>query len=67
MTNQPGMAPAHPVVITDVDIPFWRLVGIFVKWTLAAIPATILLMIIFSVIAAVIGMMFGGLGMMIPR
>ena len=55
MSIQPPYGPPQHIVITDIHIPFWRLVGIFVKWALAAIPATIVLMIIFMVVAVVIG------------
>ena len=56
-TQSPYATPQH-IVITDIHIPFWRLVGIFVKWALAAIPATIVLMIIGMVVAMVIGGLF---------
>jgi len=58
MSIQQPYGPPQHIVITDIHIPFWRLVGIFVKWALAAIPATIVLMIIFMVVAAVIGGLF---------
>ena len=57
MSVQPPTAP-HRVAIADVDIPFWRMVAIIIKWTFAAIPAMIILSIIFGIIGAVIG---GGL------
>jgi len=46
------------VTITDIDIPFGRIVGIILKWTLASIPAMI---IIYAVIFFVIAI-FGGVG-----
>ena len=66
MTSQPPYAPTGHTVITDIDIPFWRLVVIFIKWALAAIPATIVVMIIVMIVAAVFGGIFG-LGMMMQR
>jgi hypothetical protein len=45
--------------VTDIDIPFWRLVAIFVKWALAAIPATIILIVIWMIVAAVFSTIFG--------
>jgi hypothetical protein len=57
MSVQPPVAP-HRVAIADVDIPFWRMVAIIIKWTFAAIPAMIILSIIFGIIGAIIG---GGL------
>ena len=58
MSIQQPYGPPQHIIITDIHIPFWRLVGIFVKWALAAIPATIVLMIIFMIVAAVIGGLF---------
>jgi hypothetical protein len=54
---QPPAAP-HRVAIADIQIPFWRMVAIMIKWTLAAIPAVIIVSIIFGIIGAVVG---GGL------
>jgi UPF0716 family protein affecting phage T7 exclusion len=48
------------VTVTDIRIPFWRLVAFFVKATLAAIPATIFLMIIFAILGAVFAYVLGG-------
>ena len=57
MSVQPPVAP-HRVAIADIQIPFWRMVAIIIKWTLASIPAVIIISIIFGIIAAVVG---GGL------
>ena len=57
MSMQPPAAP-HRVAIADIQIPFWRMVAIIIKWTFAAIPAVIIISIIFGIIGAVIG---GGL------
>jgi len=54
MSVQPPAAP-HRVSIADVEIPFWRMVAIIIKWTFAAIPAMIILSIIFAIIGAIIG------------
>ncbi len=54
MSVQPPVAP-HRVAIADMDIPFWRMVAIMIKWSLAAIPAVIVISIIFSIIGAVLG------------
>ena len=35
--------------ISDIDIPFWRVVFIMVKWAIASIPAIIILMILFAI------------------
>jgi hypothetical protein len=57
MSMQPPAAP-HRVAIADIQIPFWRMVAIIIKWTFAAIPAVIIVSIIFGIIGALIG---GGL------
>ena len=54
MSVQPPTAP-HRVAIADVDIPFWRMVAIMIKWTFAAIPAVIIVSIIFGIIGAILG------------
>jgi len=54
MSMQPPAAP-HRVAIADIQIPFWRMVAIMIKWTLAAIPAVIIVSIIFGILGAIIG------------
>ncbi len=54
-------------VITDIRIPFWRLVLIFVKWAIAAIPAAIILVVLYAVIFAAIIAVIGMLGVSIPN
>lgn len=39
-------SPSH-VVVTDFDIPFWSLIQFLVKLALAAIPAGLILIVIF--------------------
>ena len=58
------MEPETRVTITDVDIPFVRLVVIFIKWGLAAIPAAIIISVILTIIMTVIAGAFGGMGIM---
>jgi hypothetical protein len=57
--TQPAFAPVERVTITDIDIPFGRLVAIFIKWALAAIPATIILTLILMVVMGILGTIFG--------
>lgn len=64
MNYQPSSIPPAgqtPTVITDIDIPFGRLVMILVKFALAAIPAYLMLLAIFLVIFLIFGTVFGGL------
>ena len=38
------------VIVTDVRMPFWSMVVFMVKWSLASIPALIILTIFFGII-----------------
>lgn len=67
MADNPYQQPQQPtarrhhddnrVVLSDVDIPFGRMVLIILKWMLASIPAMIILWIFMAIIA----MIFGGM------
>ena len=46
MTN----GAANLVTIRDIDVPFWRIVMIMIKWSIAAIPATIILVAIWVLV-----------------
>jgi hypothetical protein len=46
--------PATRLIVTDVDIPFGRLVGILTRIALAAIPATLIVMLVVGLVWAVI-------------
>ena len=52
MTNSSNI-----VTIRDIDVPFWRVVLILIKWSLASIPA----MIIFAILVTAISTLAGGL------
>jgi len=45
-TNPGAPCGSDTITISDVNIPFWRIVSIMVKWSLASIPAFIILAII---------------------
>jgi len=49
-----------PVVVTDLRIPFFRLMLFFVKAGLAAIPAAIIVTVIVMLVAAIIAGALGG-------
>jgi hypothetical protein len=51
--------PQHRIVVGDIDIPFGRLVAFFVKATLAAIPAAIIVWLILMVMWFVAAAIFG--------
>jgi hypothetical protein len=48
------------VVVTNVEIPFVRLIAILIKFGLAAIPAAIIVWAIMAVIVALLGGFFAG-------
>jgi hypothetical protein len=52
--------PNQRIVVVDLRIPFFRLVFFFVKATLAAIPAAIILGAIGMVVTAAIAAILGG-------
>lgn len=62
--TEPGSTRMQ-VVVTDIDMPFGSMVGFIIKWTLASIPALIILFILGGIAAVVLGgifhSMFGGL------
>jgi len=48
-----------PVVITDLRVPFFRLMMFFIKVGLAAIPAAIIVSLIVSIVVAAVAATFG--------
>jgi hypothetical protein len=47
-------AAVRPVTITDLDVPFGRLVLFFIKAGLAAIPAIVVVMLTIGVVGALL-------------
>ena len=45
------------VVVTHIDMPFWSIANLMIKWGLASIPAAIIL----GAIVAFASLIFGGL------
>ncbi len=45
------------MTIRDIDVPFWRIVTILVKWSIASIPAIIIL----TILAALFGVIVAGI------
>ena len=48
------------VTVVAIQIPFLKVVGILIKWALAAIPAMIILALLGALLAAVFAGMFAG-------
>ena len=49
------------VVVRDIQMPFGSMVVFMVKWTIASIPAMIIVFVVIGVAAAILGSIFGGL------
>lgn len=49
----------NEVIVTDIKMPFWSMVVFMIKWAIASIPAIFILMIIFTVLAGLLGGMGG--------
>lgn len=50
------------VVVVDLQMPFFSIVVLMVKWALASIPAFVILGVIFSLVTGFVGsLMFPGL------
>ena len=49
----------NPVSVVDIRIPFWRLVAFFVKAAIAAIPAAIIVSVIYFLAAGVLFIILG--------
>jgi hypothetical protein len=46
---------SNPITIRDIDVPFWRIVTILIKWSIAAIPAAIIVTIVYVLLFALLG------------
>jgi hypothetical protein len=49
------------IVIQDINIPFGSMVILIIKWSLAAIPAAIILLIIGAILSAIFGGLFAAI------
>jgi hypothetical protein len=54
-----AMADGNLVTIRDIDVPFWRIVMIMIKWSIAAIPATVILVAIWALAMTLFAALFG--------
>jgi hypothetical protein len=58
-TPQPEPTPEPtPVHIVAIKIPFWSMVVLMVKWSIAAIPAALILFFLYlAVVGSVVGIL----------
>ena len=59
MSDQAQSTGRQRTTVTDIDIPFGRLIIIFIKFGLAAIPAAIVVSIIVTLIGVALSAIFG--------
>ena len=59
MTDEMG----NLVTLRDIDVPFWRIVMILVKWSIASIPAMIILTLLVAILGALFAELLGFLGL----
>jgi hypothetical protein len=53
------MVDGNLVTIHDINVPFWRIVMIMIKWSIAAIPATIIFVVFWALTMAMFAALFG--------
>jgi hypothetical protein len=61
-TEKEMMMDSHnnEVTIVDIKIPFWSMVVLMVKWAIAAIPAFLILVVLYLMLVGVTNRLFGG-------
>ena len=57
----------HETTITDIRIPFGRMVAIILKWMLASIPAMILMYLVMFIIMLIFAGGLGGLATLMSQ
>lgn len=54
-TLSPQVQQSNEVIVTDIQMRFWSMVVFMVKWSLASIPAFIILLVIAILVMAALG------------
>jgi hypothetical protein len=52
----------NEVTVVDIKMPFWSMVVFMVKWSIAAIPALLILVVLGMILAGFLGGLTAGLG-----
>lgn len=55
------MGDQREVVVTDIRMPFLSMVVFMIKWAIAAIPAIIILSVLFTFFTVMFGGFMGGM------
>lgn len=51
MPTSPDNEPPRPVEVTNIDVPFLRMVWLLIKLAIAAVPAMLIVAIFWTIIA----------------
>ena len=54
------------VSIREIDVPFWRIVLILVKWAIASIPTIIILTLLAAILGVLMTEVFALFGLGVP-
>ncbi len=46
---------SREVIVVDIHMPFWSMVGFMVKWAIASIPAIMILAVLAAILSAFLG------------
>ena len=65
-TERPPAPPVNygppRVVVSDIEMPFWSIVALMIKWAFASIPALLVIGVVLGAIGAVAVVVAGALG-----
>jgi len=53
MSTEPTLTSVR---VTDIDLPFWSIVRLVVKWTVASIPAFLIMAVLAAAAASAVGL-----------
>ena len=62
-----GSMDEQNVVVTDIQMPFWSMVWFMVKWSIASIPAVIILIVVGGVAIVFAEGALGGIDALLPQ
>lgn len=52
------------VIVTDIQMPFWSMVIFMIKWSIASIPAFIILSALVGLVITLAAAIFAGMGLL---
>jgi hypothetical protein len=58
----PTLSERAEVLVKNIDMPFFSMVGFMIKWTFASIPAAIIVALLIGLVVFLAALVLGGLG-----